>query len=152
MYGVNTVPAVPATLTIDEKVIEDSIVEVLKIIDAHLSYWKGTSSQTTVDALLATERAMLSLRNALYQPSNRVPLVIAALYKQSFQDLVKSIRSPRGKENDIRGTEFRERVMSDRNTFKLNLRKIVQATRDLCKPQTDQLLVDQISNSADVVQ
>lgn len=132
-FGVNTQVIIP-NLTNDEKNIEDSINQILRIIEHHLDYWKKkTKSDTMIKSLLATERFMYSLLKTLYQPNNRVSYIISIFYEQNLSELVKSIRYPRANVNDQQGQSLKKRVTEDREMFKLMLRKCLEALREMHK-------------------
>lgn len=143
--GVGSIPvSTPASLTVSEKVIETTLSEMLMLVERHLAWWKKTQSKVTIEALLSTERVMLTLLTALYQPQNRVAHVIAALHGVNFNTLVKSIRCPRGRESDAEVQLFRATVTEDRNQFKMLLRKSVKAVIHACRPEYDQTLVEAV--------
>ena len=140
--GVGNVPvAIPVNLSPEEAMIQNHIGEMMQILERHLAYWKNTQSNITLNALCTTEAVMTSLLTALYKPENRLQSIIVALYNQDLRFLIKSIRSPAARRNSSPSAElirFRETVIQDRNTFKLNFRRIIQSLKALCQPELDQ--------------
>lgn len=123
-YGISSTTVTPPTLTAPEKKIEGDIGTLLQLLDIHLEFWRQTTSNTTLNALIAARTTILSLLDALHQPSNRMERTCAALYGQNVADLYLSFRVPPAR--NPAAIALGARVRNDRNDFKQLLREIVK--------------------------
>jgi hypothetical protein len=142
-YGARTVVR-EVVLSTDEAAIEYDIGRLLELIDKHRDWWSRTGSVVTVDALNAARLAVLSLLGAIHKPEHRVEYTCAALYGRDLGSLMRAIRAPVARNNNQAALDFRAGVVADRNQFKMLLKSIVLALRQLCTSNFNDTVFRQI--------
>jgi hypothetical protein len=134
--GVNST-VIQVTLTPREKILENSISQLLQIIDEHKGYWTLTGSKVTLDALIMARSAVLGLLDAVHRSEYRLEYTCAAIYQQDLKSLMKAIRAPIFRANDHEGQRIRAKVTADRRRVKNFLKEIVRELKNMCTTQID---------------
>jgi hypothetical protein len=69
-YGIATTVRPPPELNEQELVVQESISQLLQLVEEHLAYWGRTASKSTTDSLIETKHCVLGLLQVKYMTNN----------------------------------------------------------------------------------